>query len=201
MEKVLFLHGNVMADDKSISNQLEKRFLELYALKHPSAEIEVIDLDQTKLAEVFLTKETLKDMKYYKEVDSDFWIEKLKQVNSVVISCPMINFGPSAIVKNFIDAICVANKTFSYKYSKKGDAIGLLDHLKVMILTTQGAPADWYPWGSHVKWLEGTWKFLGAQKVESILIGGTKLADVSSLSASEIVKLHDAEIEDKVAKF
>ncbi|TNK87444.1 FMN-dependent NADH-azoreductase, partial [Mycoplasmopsis pullorum] len=100
-------------------------FLNEFKNANPESQIELIDLNDTELAHTYLNKKTFAT--YWQDVKSDQWIEKLKNVDKLIISLPMINFGPSSVVKNFIDAIAVANKTFSYKYSKKGDAIGLLN--------------------------------------------------------------------------
>lgn len=56
----------------------------------------------------------------------------------------MTNFAPAPVLRNFIDHIMVADHTFSYKYSKKGEAIGLVTNLKTQIITVQGAPYGWY---------------------------------------------------------
>ncbi|RIV16856.1 FMN-dependent NADH-azoreductase [Mycoplasmopsis gallopavonis] len=109
-----------------------------------------------------------------------------KEVDLVVISNSMINFGPSAIVKNFIDSICVPNKTFSYKYSKQGDAIGLLTNLNVIIVSTQGAPKGWYPFGNHTEWLKGVFKFIGAQNVDVVEFLGTKVAPNNLVNPKEV---------------
>ncbi|ADE19767.1 FMN-dependent NADH-azoreductase [Mycoplasma crocodyli] len=200
MSKTLILYGELFDQEKSISHLATKEFLEKYKLQNKTEEIEEINLNETELSSVFLTNQNFAT--YYKEVKSDFWIEKLKNVDKVVISVPMINFGPSVIVKNFIDAIAVANKTFSYKYSKKGDAIGLLDNIKkVLIVGSQGAPADWYLWGSHTLWLEGTWKFFGAKNVETLLLSGVKTPVFSNMTPKEIVGKFDKEIESSAKKF
>ncbi|APJ38616.1 FMN-dependent NADH-azoreductase [Mycoplasmopsis pullorum] len=199
MSKALFLHANLSSDENSTSFYLEQQFLNEFKKANPESQIEVIDLNDTELAHTYLNKKTFAT--YWQDVKSDQWIEKLKNVDKLIISLPMINFGPSSVVKNFIDAIAVANKTFSYKYSKKGDAIGLLNNLDVMILATQGAPKDWYLWGSHVTWLEGTWNFLGAKKVDSILLAGTKVAPYNEISPKKLVDENLQLIKEKAQSF
>ncbi|SYV97391.1 FMN-dependent NADH-azoreductase, partial [Mycoplasmopsis edwardii] len=58
----------------------------------------------------------------------------------------MVNYGPTAVVKNFIDGVAVANKTFSYKYSTTQDAVGFLTNLNVLVIGSQGANFGTYPW-------------------------------------------------------
>lgn len=115
--KVLVLKGNLVADANSFSNKVVDYFVDKVESKYQDAEVEVINLAKTKLADVFLTQKSFST--YYTDVESAKWISKMKEVDKVIISVPMINFGPSTIVKNFIDAISVADQTFSYKYSKK----------------------------------------------------------------------------------
>ncbi|WP_029330341.1 NAD(P)H-dependent oxidoreductase, partial [Metamycoplasma cloacale] len=94
-----------------------------------------------------------------------------------------------------------ANETFSYKYSNKGDAIGLLKNLKLQVIATQGAPEDWYLWGNHVKYLEETFKFLGLNVNESILIAGTKTKEFALKSKEEHWLFKKEEIIEKAKKF
>ncbi|QDY88136.1 FMN-dependent NADH-azoreductase [Mycoplasma anserisalpingitidis] len=194
--KVLVLKGNLVADANSFSNKVVDYFVDKVESKYQDAEVEVINLAKTKLADVFLTQKSFST--YYTDVESAKWISKMKEVDKVIISVPMINFGPSTIVKNFIDAISVADQTFSYKYSKKGDAIGLLTNIDVAIIATQGAPEGWYPWGNHLSWLEGTFKFLGAKKVQSLLVAGTKVNLANSLNNGELISEYDNKINSLV---
>ncbi|QNM93797.1 FMN-dependent NADH-azoreductase [Mycoplasma sp. Pen4] len=191
MKKILLLDGNVIPNEQShlfnIMNYIETQYQ-----NHSDFEVERHNLNNTKHAEIFLTANNMST--YWNDIDSDMWINKLKEIDTLVISMPMINFGPSVIVKNFIDSIAVANKTFSYKYSKKGDAIGLLTNLNVIIVATQGAPEGWYLWGQHVEWLEGTFKFLGAQSVKSIKHFGTKVKPLSDIAIEDTA----TSIKDKI---
>ncbi|QGZ97685.1 FMN-dependent NADH-azoreductase [Mycoplasma sp. NEAQ87857] len=184
MRKILFLDGNLSANEVSYSRNIMDAFYQ-YTLKNfDKDQVERINLNDTKLSSIFLTQANFKT--YFADVESDFWIDKLKEIDTLVISCSMTNFGPTVLVKNFIDSICVANKTFSYKYSTKGDAIGLLTNLNVIVVATQGAPRDWYPFGSHIEWLKGTFNFLGAKSVQTIEYCGTKVAPILGSNPKEI---------------
>lgn len=194
--KVLVLKGHLVGDANSFSNKVVDYLIDKVQSKYIDSEIEVINLADTKLSEVFLTQKSFAT--YYSDVESSKWIAKMKEVDKVIISVPMINFGPSIIVKNFIDAISVADQTFSYKYSKKGDAIGLLTNIDVTIIASQGAPEGWYLWGNHLSWLEGTFKFLGAKKVQSLLISGTKVNLAKSLNNGELIDEYSKRIDSLV---
>ncbi|MFV8401003.1 FMN-dependent NADH-azoreductase [Mycoplasma sp. 005V] len=184
MQKILLLDAHVVSKENSISHKILDLVQEEYQ-KDSNNEITRIDLNETILSKVFMTSDNMST--YWQDVESDKWIELVKNTDVLVISNPMINFSAPVIVKNFIDSISVANKTFSYKYSNKGDAIGLLTNLKkVIVVSTQGAPEGWYPWGAHASWLEGTFKFLGAQEVKHIKWYGTKVKPTADIKPDQL---------------
>lgn len=199
MAKVLFLEGNLSKSEASYSSQMLYEFLNQYKVAHPNDDVELVNLNETEFAKTFFLNSNMST--FWTDVNSDKWINKLKEVDKVVISCSMTNFGPTAVVKNFIDGVAVANKTFSYKYSKKGEAKGLLENLSVMVIASQGAPRDWYLWGSHIEWLKGTWNFLGAKKVDTIEIAGTKLAPVKEKTPQEYAASKREELLEKARNF
>ncbi|SJZ43282.1 FMN-dependent NADH-azoreductase [Mycoplasmopsis verecunda] len=184
MQKITLLDGHIVAEGNSVSHKILDLVQEYYQAD-ANNEITKIDLNTTKHAQVFMTANNFAT--YWTDVESDKWIELMKNTDILVITNPMINFSGSVLVKNFIDSIAVANKTFSYKYSHKGDAIGLLTNLKkVIIISTQGAPEGWYPFGDHATWLEGTFKFLGAQEVKHIKWYGTKVKPTADIKLDEL---------------
>ncbi|WP_033161355.1 FMN-dependent NADH-azoreductase [[Mycoplasma] collis] len=197
--KILVLKGSIIAEENSVSKQLTNKFVEIYKKKNPNHEIIEMDLSQENFSTHPLTAKTFAT--FWKDVDADKYINLLKSVDKVILSTPMINFSMAAPIKNFIDTICVADKTFSYKYSKKGDAIGLLDHLKIQILATQGAPSDWYPFGNVSENLAGIWKFLGAKSVDILKITGTKVMPFAALSVHDKINTYLKEIEQAAEKF
>ncbi|ARU91624.1 azoreductase [Spiroplasma clarkii] len=194
MAKVLVITGTVSPIEKSYSIALTKSFVKAYIASHPDDELIELDLNTAPMASKTLTRTN--QTEYWNEQDAMEYINQLKEVQKVIISSPMNNFNVSGLIKNYLDHILLANQTFSYKYSKKGDAIGLLDHLKVQILTTQGAPFGWYPFGDHTAFLKGTWEFVGAKVCEPILFAGTKVAPIMQMSPDEAV----ATIADKITK-
>ncbi|MFV8471998.1 FMN-dependent NADH-azoreductase [Mycoplasma sp. AA7A] len=196
MQKILLLDAHVLSKEVSTSHKILDLIEEQYQ-KEPNNQITRIDLNETVLSKVFMTSQNMST--YWQDVESDKWIELVKNTDILVISNPMINFSAPVIVKNFIDSISVANKTFSYKYSNKGDAIGLLTNLKkVIIVSTQGAPEGWYPWGTHASWLEGTFKFLGAQEVQHIKWYGTKVKPTSEIKLEELQNHIDNQIKTAI---
>lgn len=173
--KVLVIISSMIDEKNSFSLALTKHFVKYYQEFHPDDEIIYLNLNDTPMALKAITTQNFNT--FFNEEDSDTYINQLKSINKLIFSTPMTNFNVTSMTKNYLDHILVADKTFSYKYSKQGDAKGLLTNLKVQILATQGAPYGWYLWGNHAKYLEGTWKFAGASVAPSILVCGTKVKD------------------------
>ncbi|ALA97842.1 acyl carrier protein phosphodiesterase [Spiroplasma kunkelii CR2-3x] len=197
--KVLVIYGTVSPNEKSYSKALAARFLKYYQAANANDEIILLDLNETPMALKTLTRDNFGT--YFNAEDTDVYINQLKEVQKVIVVCPMNNFNVSGLMKNYLDHVLVADKTFSYKYAKKGDAIGLLTNLKVQILTTQGAPFGWYPWGNHTEYLKGTWEFVGATVNKPILVAGTKVAPTNVLSPDELIDQYDEEIQKVVKTF
>ena len=198
INKVLVLKSSMIQEEKSFSIHLLKKFLEYYKQKNPQDEIIELDLNDIPISSKTLTVHNFNS--FFNEEDSDKYINQLKEVNKVIIASPMTNFNYPASLKNYLDHILVANKTFSYKYTKKGEAKGLLPHLKVQLLTTQGAPFGWYPWGNHTEMLRGTWEFVGAQVVEPLLIAGTKV-DYGQKTPIDAINDYDEKIKKAAELF
>ncbi|AHB36380.1 FMN-dependent NADH-azoreductase [Spiroplasma apis] len=198
-KKVLVISGTVSPADKSYSIALSEKFIEEYSKINKEDEIIYLDLNKEVMAQKTLTRDNFKE--FFNEEDSIKYINQLKSVDKVIISSPMNNFAVTAMIKNYLDHILMADQTFSYKYVKKGDAKGLLEHLKVQILTTQGAPYGWYPFGDHTAYLKGTWEFVGAKVNEPILFAGTKVEPISKQTPKEAIESISSKIKEIAAKF
>ncbi|MEA4115544.1 FMN-dependent NADH-azoreductase [Mycoplasma sp. 744] len=196
IKKILTINGSIISD--SISWKTNLKLIEKIKKNNPEAEVQIIDLNNTELAKTIISANNFAN--FWENVNSDYYIDLLKSVDLLVINTPMINFSYSILVKNFIDAIAVANKTFSYKYSKKGDAIGLLNNLKVIIVASQGAPLGWYPFANHISNLEGIFNFLGVREIKSLLIDGTKVAPRNTLSHEEIINEFENKIDELISQ-
>lgn len=198
MTRLLIINGSPSPREHSYSGSLTDLFMKKYSLLHPQDEIIHLDLNDLPIAHQTLDRYNFST--YWK--DTMPYIEQLKKVDKVICVCPMNNFNVSGLMKNYLDHILLADQTFSYKYSKKGDAIGLLTNLKVQIITTQGAPYGWYPFGNHTAYLEGTWKFAGAKiNQPSLLLAGTKVSPLKDESPMVAAETLNSEIEKAVKNF
>lgn len=197
--KILVIRTSMVEKKISVSNAMVDKFIEIYKSVKPNDEFIELDLNDEPMAQISLNRNNMGT--FFNEKDSDKYIDMLKTVDKIIFSCPMTNFNICATAKNYLDHILVANKTFSYKYSKKGDAIGLFPHLSVQLLTTQGAPLGWYPWGNHTENLKGTWEFAGAKVVKPVLIAGNKIPENASKTPTERVTEHVNELTEAAKSF
>ncbi|MGY6172122.1 FMN-dependent NADH-azoreductase [Candidatus Mycoplasma pogonae] len=197
--RVLVIRSTFMPREKSFSDGAVDLFLKYYQTKNPGDEIIELNLNDVSAGTISMNSHNFGT--YFNEEDSFKYIEQLKSVDKVIFATPMTNFNVSAVAKNYLDHIAVADKTFSYKYSKKGDAIGLLTNLKVQIITSQGAPLGWYPWGNHTEFLRGMWNFLGTNVVEPILIAGTKVGEAMTLGRDGYLATFEATLKKAAEEF
>lgn len=191
--KTLVLYASPLTKSKpgSISQKATKKFLELYKVNNFNKEIIELDLNEKKCLTKSLDSFSFKDGSFFSDGLTDEILSQLKNVDHLIISTSMINFNVPAVLKNLIDRIAVANKTFKYKYDGNGKSEGLIKHITVQIIATQGAPKGWYPFGDHVTYLEGVFNFLGMKVQESILIAGTKTKEWSASSIEKNISKYN----------
>lgn len=200
MAEVLIINGSITPKEKSYSWAVAKKFIEKYKALHPQDEIIDLDLNFIPMAQKNLNETNFHS--FFNNEDSDKYIQQLKHADKLVIISPMYNFGVSTILKNYLDHVLVADKTFSYKYAKANGSVGLLKNLKVQIIGSQGAPKGWYSFGNHIAYLEGVADFIGAKiNHPSILLAGTKTQPLNNLSPQAATKVVEAEINQAVKNF
>lgn len=192
---ILVIKSSVNELQGSYSSTITDYFVKFYSELNPNDKIEVFDLNDYRLANVSLNKDSLVDGKFWEESESEFWIEKLKEADKIVFSTSMTNFHYSATTKNFFDSIIVADKTF--KLDRELEKItGLLTNIKnVQIITSQGAPLGWYPFGDHTSFIFHTFKWLGATiSNKPFILAGTKVSPNNQKSISELVDENKSEL-------
>ncbi len=194
--KTLFIKTSMTENTEkgSISGVALDKYKELYMSKYPTHIIEELNLNNESGLQVAMSSNNFEG--FFN--DSDKYIDLLKSVDQIVIAVPMTNFSYTAQMKNFFDKICVAGKTFKYKYDGKGTSEGLLKNLTVQIIATQGAEEGWYEFSNFVPAMEGTWKFLGAKVKPTILISGNKIKENISKTPEEIIEQNLNKIEQGI---
>ena len=184
--KVIFIYVSPLLETKlgSVSTLAMRQFQKTYLEKNPQDEIVELNLNEEEVGQKVLTSKNF-GQDFFTDGLSDKHIDLLKSANKIVLASPMTNFNYPAVLKNYLDHILVANKTFRYKYDGKGTSEGLLTNLKAQMILSQGAPTGWYLFANHEKALRGTFNFAGIEVVDSILIDGTKAPENASKTSEE----------------
>ncbi|WP_350260413.1 FMN-dependent NADH-azoreductase [Mycoplasmoides pneumoniae] len=191
MKKVIIIDASV-SPSGSYTHLLLERFLATFQAKNKDVELSTWNLHELPVGQI--SYNTQNAGTFFSVENSDKYIDALKAAHGVIILAPMTNFNYPATLKNFIDHVFVANKTFKDKYVTKGASSGMLGNLKVVVLGSQGAPLGWYPWGDHVNSLRGLFGFAGVASFASVIIDGTKLL-YKDKSKSEVVDMFAKQVD------
>jgi FMN-dependent NADH-azoreductase len=161
----------------SHSTKLAGAVVERLRLEHPDATLQVRDLsrtphpvlDETALQALFTPAEQRTAEQVARVALDDELIAEIQAADAVVLGVPMYNFGVSAQLKNWIDAISRARVTF--QYTDKG-AEGLLKNKKVYAVLTRGGLYRDTPNDTQVPYLKTVLSFLGMTDVQFVYAEG-----------------------------
>ena len=199
MKKVLVIESYLSPREASVSTYAQDQFLNKYQQLHPTDEIIKLDLNQEEKLKTFLVAKTFNSFWDQKSQD---YIDLINSVDKIVISTNMVNFNISPILKNFLDNILQAGKTFKYKYDGKGKSQGLIKPgIKAQLIMAQGAYVGTYPWGNFDNYLKNTLHFIGIEDVQVLLFDGTKEQDQRDLSIEEKFARKSQEFTKQVSDF
>jgi FMN-dependent NADH-azoreductase len=110
----------------------------------------------------------------------DELIAEIQAADVAVLGVPMYNFGVSAALKNWIDAIARVGATF--RYTESGPE-GLLKGKKVYVALTRGGKYRNTPADTQVPYLKIVFSFLGLTDVAFVYAEGLNLgADAEQLA-------------------
>ena len=123
----------------------------------------------------------------------DALIAEIAAADVVVLGVPMYNFGVSAQLKNWIDAIARAGVTF--RYTEKGPE-GLLTGKKVYVALARGGKYRNTPADTQVPYLSTVLGFLGMTDIHFVYAEGLSMGADAERDALATAY---AEIEDAVA--
>ena len=199
MKKVLVIESYLSPRETSVSTYAQDQFLNKYQQLHPTDEIIKLDLNQEEKLKTFLVAATFNSFWDQKSQD---YIDLINSVDKIIISTNMVNFNISPILKNFLDNILQAGKTFKYKYDGKGKSQGLIKPgIKAQLIMAQGAYIGTYPWGNFDNYLKNTLHFIGIEDVQILLFDGTKEHDQRDLSIEEKFARKSQEFTKQVSDF
>jgi FMN-dependent NADH-azoreductase len=155
----------------STSRALAKKLLE--KIKKEEDTVVYRDLDDEMLFVAGLTESGMSIPESERTVQqkkmfnlSDKLIEELKLADTIIISVPVYNFGPPATLKAWSDLVARVKSTF--KYSKEGKQIGLLENKIVYIIITSGGTKVNGPDDFLTPWLVHVLNFFGINNIKVI---------------------------------
>ena len=164
MSKVLYIKANAKPEGQSRTLKISDSFIEAYKKNHP--EDEIITLDLYKEGIGLLSTDDINAVFGPKTEESRKhpilkYAYQFAEVDKYVIAEPMWNLSIPAILKAYIDYICVTGITF--KYTADGP-VGLCNNKKAVNISARGGQYDVEPNSSFEmgdKYLRTIFAFLG----------------------------------------
>ena len=161
----------------SQSTRLASELVEQLLAADPDASLTVRDLtahphpalDESALGALFTPAEARSAEQHARVALDQALIDEIKAADAIVIGVPMVNFGITSQLKNWIDAIAKAGVTF--KYTESGP-VGLIEGKKVYAVLTRGGVYRDQPHDTQVPYLRQTLGFLGITDIEFIYAEG-----------------------------
>lgn len=201
MSKLLAVIANPRNEEDSISRRMLKSFLKKYQEKKTEDLIEEMDLYREVVPN--LTDDYIKLM--YGRIDpaqasketksivkrSDYYIDKIKEANKIVIVVPMWNFSVPPVFKSYVDLLIFPGKTF--KFSGPGQPEGLLKEKKLLCLGARGGVYSKEPYkalDSQESWIKNVFAFMGITDFSAIWAEG-----MNYFQGEELMKAQSAAFE------
>lgn len=198
MSKVLYVKANAKPAGQSRTYRIADHFIEIYRQNHPQDEIITLDLYKEGIG--FLSESIVTQHGHPSE-DRNHPVFKYAyqflETDKYVFAEPLWNLGVPAILKAYIDYICIAGITF--QYTDKGP-VGMCKG-KAVNITSRGGEYSQEPMASFElgdKYLKTILGFLGI--TDYTTIAAEKL-DVLGEDAEAIVGKAIKQAEDLVKNF
>lgn len=153
-------------------------------------------LDEATLGALFTPADARTPGQHARVALDQALIDEVKAADVIVIGVPMINFGISSQLKNWIDAIAKAGITF--KYTATGP-VGLIEGKKVYAVLTRGGVYRDQPHDTQVPYLRQTLGFLGIKDIEFIYAEGLNMGPEAADKGIASAREHIARIADGAA--
>jgi len=186
MCKVLYIKANAKPEGRSRTFRISDNFVEHYKERNPTHEVITLDLYKENIG--FLTEESTNLHKLNPEEGRNHPILKyayqFAEADKHIIAAPLWNLSIPAILRAYIDYICVTGITF--KYSSQGP-VGLCQGKKAVHIVTRGGEYSEGPFVEHEmgdKYLRAIFNFVGI--TDFATISADKL-DVTGEGADVIV--------------
>ena len=138
---------------------------DLTANPHPA-------LDEATLGALFTPADARTPAQHARVALDQALIDEVNAADVIVIGVPMVNFGITSQLKNWLDAVARARVTFAY--TEKGP-VGLLTGKKVYAVLTRGGIHRDQPTDTQVPYLRTMLGFLGMTDVEFVYAEGLSM--------------------------
>ena len=199
MSKVLYIKANAKPEGASKTFQISDSFIEDYKESNPEDEIITLDLYEEGIE--FLSVEDIQAVFGPKTDESKHhpilkYAYQFLEADKYVVAAPFWNLGLPAILKAYLDYICITGITF--KYTENGP-VGLCQGKKAVHIVSRGGhymegPATGFEMGD--RYLRILFGFLGITDFSTVAIEGVDMigADVDGIMgrakrhASELVE-------------
>ena len=186
MSKVLYIKANAKPEGTSKTFTVSDEFIEEYKKNNPNDEI--ITLDLYKEGIDFLSTEDIQAVFGPKTEESKNhpilkYAYQFLEADKYIVSAPFWNLGLPAILKAYLDYICITGITF--KYTEHGP-VGLCAGKKAVHVVSRGGhymegPATGFEMGD--RYLRVLFGFLGIVDFSTIAVEGVDIigADVGAI--------------------
>lgn len=202
---VLIIKANPKTAENSVGLKVGQVFVNAYKEANPTATITEINLYERLVPEIdgdMLTAwAALQKGTAFTDLSNEQQ-EKLEAANNIldefinhdkhVFITPMWNFIYPARLKSYLDALCVAGKTF--KYTEAGP-IGLIKGKKALHIHASGGKHNGAQATTH---LNGLLNFIGIDDIETLIIEGH---EQTPDKADEIIKKAEAKAKEIALRF
>ncbi|MEK8127127.1 FMN-dependent NADH-azoreductase [Paenibacillus filicis] len=185
MTTVLYIQAHPNDHQASYSVAVGKEFIDAYREAHPNDEVIHLDLYQLNIphidADVFSGWGKLRSGSAFDQLSEaekakvgrlNELVEQFIAADKYVFVSPMWNFSFPPVLKAYIDAVCIAGKTF--KYTENGP-VGLLTDKKAVHIQASGGVYSEGPAASFESghsYLQKIAQFLGIPSLEGIFVEG-----------------------------
>ena len=194
MEKIIAVYGSPNTTEGSRTYALMCAFIDEYLKLHPNnATVKWVNLNE----DPEITSHVLNVNNIERWFVNTKYVDELLSCDKLIIGTPVNNFSVSTMIKNWMDHVVFAGKSFSMQ---SGKLVGLLTKLRVQVLVTKGGQknkTDAY----SVGYLTDAFLTLGASVNEPILIDQTDRSINLNLSPTQIIAKHHEEIIKVVKTF
>lgn len=201
MSTVLYIKANPKPADQSRTFKVSDQFVEDYKELHPEDEVVVLDLYKEDIR--FLNMADLQSTFGPKTEESKNhpilkYAYQFLNADKIIVSAPFWNLGLPAIVKAYLDYICITGITF--KYTEHGP-VGMCTDKKAIHFVARGGhyiegPATGFEMGD--RYLRVLFGFLGITDFNTVAIEGV---DVVGADVNEIIEDSIANAKSLLKKF